>query len=253
VSTHKEEVLISKTNHPTYSQLYRTIQHYISMSSSISRRRRRPVESSSSSESDNEAPEEVAVTTAKENELNLLQKQAEDEAKREARRRERKKAAAAKMRERQEKARQKKLSAEKEAELLLEQEKEATNQADSEEGDDDDDDDVQDASGLTAKDYRKGQAKEGFNVRVLHDDDEDDDHVLTYRTTSSKADEFLKRARGNTKRAEHRHLSGFNSGSLTQKKSYRRKRPTKRQKREWEAEKIRTANDSDADEGPLFE
>ena len=226
------------------------------MSSLPRRTRPRPVDSSSSDSDNDEAPEEVSVTTAREQEEVMAKAQQVDTAKRAAKRKERKKAAATRMRERQEKARAKKLSAEHimAAEALLRQQEEE--EAD-ESSDPEDEDDPAGTARLTAKDYRQGQDKEGFTVRVLHnDDDEEDDHALTHRTTSTVAHDFMQRTLSGAKRRGHGALTSFNSGVLTEKKSYRRKRPSKKQKREWQAAKIRQTNeemDEDEDGGLVFE
>ena len=116
---------------------------------------------------------------------------------------------------------------------------------------------------------RRGQQKQGFNVIVMHDDDDADDGISTDRGLSASAKEFMETAmnRNGLRRAplgtsssysgvsrRSIHSASFVSGKLTQKRSYRRKRPTKRQKREWAAKAAERRahgggeNDSDFDE-----
>jgi hypothetical protein len=200
------------------------------------------------------------VTSARDSELRLRKAQADEEAKREAKRKERKAAAAAKMRAKQEKAKERKLTAEKlaEAEALLREQANEDDKSEEDEGlNDGDRSPASRANTLTDVDYRRGQNKEGFNVVVLHDDEDDeDDNTRTHRTTSTVAQDFLQQAllaRGSTKRKSARKSTTFNSGKLAQPKSYKRKRPTKQQKRVWEAEKQRLAlEDGSGDEGELI-
>eukprot|EP00946_MAST-07B_sp_MAST-7B-sp1_P002239 g2239.t1 len=184
-------------------------------------------------------------------------------------RKEKRAAAARRMRERQAKIEEKRLSAEKlaEAEALLEKE-----DAEGEEGEEGEVAGGEDDEYASGGESERGQAfyygaaavgrrrhsreTQGFNVVVMHDDDaEGDDGVSTDRGLSQPAQDFLQSAMNRGQRGPtHVKRAGFVSGKLTKARSYRRKRPTKRQKREWAAAAAERRvhgggeNDSDFDE-----